>query len=170
MTSRIVALLCIAFVSGFSISGAEPPWVVRFDGTGPVKIGMSLSQLNRVLHENFAVPEDKDDQPCFYVKPASRAGITFMIEDGHISRVDVDDRSLPTAAGIRVGDSEVQAKRVYGSKLKVTPHAYTAPEGHYLTVHSNDGRYGIRFESEKGKIERFYAGTSEAISYIEGCQ
>jgi hypothetical protein len=28
---------------------------------------------------------------------------------------------------------------------------------------------GIRFETEKGKITLFYAGTKTAIQYVEGC-
>jgi len=53
--------------------------------------------------------------------------------------------------------------------MKVTGHQYI-DTGHYLTVRSADGRYGIRFETDKGKIIEYYAGTYEAIQYVEGCQ
>lgn len=91
-----------------------------------------------------------------------------MIENGHLVRVDVDKAGVATDEGVQVGDSEERAKQVYGSRLKVEPHHYT--DGHYLTVRSQSGGYGIRFETEKGKIETFYAGTFEAIQYVEGCQ
>jgi hypothetical protein len=160
---------CILFAM-VSVCSATHEWVVRFDGTGPVKIGMSLSEMNAALHESFTMPEDKDEQACFYVEHAKRPGVAFMIQEGHVMRVDVDGSGIATAEGIKIGDSESQAFKVYGNKLKVEPHHYTAPEGHYLTVLSSNERYGIRFETDEGKIVRFYAGRRQAIALVEGCQ
>jgi hypothetical protein len=39
---------------------------------------------------------------------------------------------------------------------------------HYLTIRSDDRHYGVRFETDQGKITMFYAGTYEAIQYVEG--
>jgi len=91
-----------------------------------------------------------------------------MILEGRLARIDVETASVSTAASIKIGDSEAQALRVYGSKMKVEPHKYT--EGHYLTVRSSTGTYGIRFETDAGKITTFYAGSYEAIQYVEGCE
>jgi len=51
----------------------------------------------------------------------------------------------------------------------VEPHKYI-DDGHYLTIRSADRKYGIRFETEKGKITGFYAGLYSAIQYVEGCE
>jgi len=141
---------------------------VRQDGVGPVKIDMKLSDLNTLLHEKFSMPENKDDQGCFYLNPTKHPHIAFMMEDGRLVRVDVDGPGVLTAQGIQVGDFEARALQVYGSGMKVQPQKYT--EGHYLTVRSSSGRFGIRFETDKGKIQAFYAGRFEAIQYVEGCQ
>lgn len=93
-----------------------------------------------------------------------------MILDGRVARVDVDDKTTQTAEGIRNGDSETHALQVYGKRLKIAPSAYAGREAHYLTVNSPNGKYGIRFETDSGKIIRYYAGTAEAIQYIEGCE
>lgn len=93
-----------------------------------------------------------------------------MIENGSLSRVDVYSPGIATAEGVQVGDSEEHARRVYGSKLKTEPHAYNPEEGHHLTVRSTDGRFGIRFETEKGRIQSFYAGRYKSVQYIEGCE
>jgi hypothetical protein len=162
-------MLAVVTVAIISISLADDGWVIREDGVGPVKVGMNLSQLNMVLHEKFSMPASKDDQGCFYVEPTKPSQITFMIEDGLLSRIDVVKAGISTAEGIHVGDSEAHALQVYGPRLKVEPHAYTGPDGHYLTIRSSDGRYGIRFETEKGKIQIFYAGRFDAVRYIEGC-
>jgi len=89
-----------------------------------------------------------------------------MIENRRLVRLDVDKSGVATTEGVQVGDSEERVKQVYGPRFKVEPHHYT--DGHYLTLRS--GEYGIRFETDQGKVSTFYAGTFEAIQYIEGCQ
>lgn len=163
--SRTLAVVVVLV----AVSLAADPWIVRPDGIGPVKVGMSLAQLNAALSERFSMPKEKEDQGCFFVGSEGHPP-SFMIEDGRVVRVDVDAPGIFTAEGIQVGDTEAQAQKVYGSRLKVGAAAYTGPEGHYLTVHAAGGRYGIRFETEDGKISTFYAGTFKAIQYIEGCQ
>jgi len=170
MITRRLGLLAVVAIVSISTSLASDVWVVREDGVGPVKIGMTLPQLNTVLHEKFSMPDNKDEQGCFYVDPAKHAHILFMIVRGRLARIDVDGAGVPTAEGIQVGDSEKRARQVYGPRMKVAPHAYTGPEGHYLTIRSSNGQYGIRFETEEGKIKAFYAGRFEAIQYIEGCE
>ena len=170
MISRALTGLFVLGVLTTSTSMAGEGWIVRQNGVGPVKIGMSLGQLNAVLHEKFAPPTSKDEQACFYVDTAKQRQILFMIVDGRLARVDVSKAGLGTAEGIQVGDSEERARQVYGSRLEVKPHAYTGPQGHYLTLRSTDGRYGIRFVTDEGKITMFYAGRFDAIQYIEGCE
>ena len=164
---RLLVALVVTSANAVAASGT---WVLRADGIGPVKIGMSLSQMNAVLNETFSKPERKDDQGCFYVDATYHPHIHFMIENGRLVRVDIDGKGISTAKGIRVGDSEIRVLQVYDHSLKVEPNAYTGPEGHYLTMRSKSGRYGIRFETENGKVEMFYAGRFDAIQYIEGCE
>src|ERR1019366_3923608 len=167
MFMRRLGLIALLIIATIGTSRAGDGWVVREDGVGPVKVGMRLSQLNTVLHEKFSMPDNKEDQGCFYVNPAKHAHIAFMIENGRLVRIDVDGAGVATGEGIQVGDSEKRDRQVYGARLKIEPHAYTGPEGHYLTIRSGSGRYGIRFETDKGKIETFYAGRFDAIQYIE---
>jgi hypothetical protein len=160
-------LITIVVTSG--PSAGQDRWVIAFNGVGPVKIGMSLSELNTSLHERFTMPTEKDEQGCFYVSSAKHPHISFMIEDRHVVRVDVDGAGIPTTQGVQVRDSEEHALHVYGPKLNVSESQYDSG-GHYLTIRSEDGRNGIRFETEKGKIQTYYAGRFEAIQYVEGCQ
>jgi hypothetical protein len=164
--SAIGVLLCSCLI-GSSLAGDS--WIVREDGVGPVKVGMSLSRLNVNLHEKFEFPKDKEDQGCFYVNPGKHPQISLMIENGRLVRIDVRRPGVLASEGLQVGDSEVKARKVYGSKMKVTGHKYI-DTGHYLTVGSDDHHYGIRFETDQGRITMFYAGIYEAIQYVEGCQ
>ncbi len=127
---------------------------------------MTLAQLTATLHQKL-VESESGSENCFYIHASNHPHLAFMIEDGKVSRVDVDAPGVTTSAGVQVGDSEARAKRMYGPELKVTEHKYI-DTGHYLTMRSADGRYGVRFETDKGKITGFYAGTYEAIQYVEG--
>lgn len=167
--SRGLVLWAVAAIVATSGISANDSWAVREDGAGPIKIGMSLSQLNTVLKEKFTMLASKDEQACFYETP-KEPDVPFMIIKGRLARIDVQSPNVPTSTGIRVGDSEAHVLKVYGQQLKVEPHAYTAPEGHYLTKKSSHGRYGIRFETDGKKITMFYAGRFDAIQYIEGCE
>jgi hypothetical protein len=169
MNRRLFILFATLALAGANVLRADDVWVVREDGVGPAKVGMTLSQLNTALGEKFVMPWRKDDQTCFFVKPAKHPHFAFMIENGRFSRVDVDAPGISTSEGIHIGNSEAQARRVYGARMKVEPHAYIEG-GHYLTVRSADGRFGTRFETSNGKIISFYAGRFESIQYIEHCE
>lgn len=166
MISRISKILLLA--AGFSCNlQAQEPWVVRYEGLGPVRIGMSKARLTALLHEKLKEADDGSDS-CYYLESSKHPDLRFMMVDNKLARIDVEKRGVTASTGLRVGDTEKQTFSAYGSDLKVEPHKYI-DDGHYLTSRSKSGRYGIRFESEKGKIIAFYAGTFEAIQYVEGC-
>jgi hypothetical protein len=70
ISGKLVAFGVMAVLS-IGSSFASDGWIVRQNGVGPAKIGMSLSQLNTTLHEKFAIPENEEDQGRFYVKPTT---------------------------------------------------------------------------------------------------
>jgi hypothetical protein len=167
---KLTRLLAFLIMASIMPSFAKSVWKVRYDGIGPVRIGMTLPELNTVLHEEFSLPDDKEDHGCFYVKSSTHPHVAFMIENDLLARIDVDTAGIATQKGIGVGDSDAHARQVYGTSLKVGPHQYTGPEGRYLTLRSGSGLYGMRFETYNGRIETFYAGSWKAIQYVEGCQ
>lgn len=168
MLPRTLTVLVILVLAS-AFSRADDGWMIREDGVGPAKIGMTLSQLKAALHERLVEDEPSGSEGCWYVKPAKHPNVSFMILDGRFVRADVDARGIPTIKGIQVGDPESVARRTYGPKVAVEPHQYI-DDGHYLTIRSSDGKYGVRFETEKGKITSFYAGLFSAIQYVEGCE
>jgi hypothetical protein len=91
-----------------------------------------------------------------------------MFFDGVLARVDVDRPGPRTTAGITVGDPESAVLRAYGDRVTRERHAYVE-SGWYLRVLAPDGRHGITFEIDAGKVISFYAGALPAIQWIEGC-
>jgi len=147
---------CLLFVVLCTSAVAERPrqsdarlagWVLRFDGIGAVRVGMTLGQVNAALGEKFSVPTEEDEKTCFYVEPQRHPDTGIMMLEGRVARVEVfaPEEGLHgtmTAAGIRIGDSEARVK------------------------------YGLRFEtdeSDERKVTSYYAGTFRAIEFVEGC-
>lgn len=89
MSSRTRALFGILATVVATNMLATDAWTLHLDGIGPIKIGMTLPQLSTALHETFKLPENSEDQGCFYVKP-TRHHLSLMIEDKHLVRIDVD--------------------------------------------------------------------------------
>lgn len=168
MFRRVLTTLVLLAVASTPFA-ADGDWVIREDGVGPAKIGMTLTQLRTALHDRLIEDGDSGSDNCWYAKPAKHPHISFMILDGRFVRADVVVRGVPTMDGVQVGDSESDVRRRYGPMMKVEPHQYI-DDGHYLTLQSTDRKYGIRFETEKGKITSFYAGRFSAIQYVEGCE
>ncbi len=71
------------------------------------------------------MPTEKDEQGCFYVSSARHKRVFFMIEEGRVSRIDVDTRGVSNDKGLQVGDSERQVLDRYGRALKVSQNPYS---------------------------------------------
>ena len=98
--TNIFALLLSFFLLFFATQvRAADTWIVREDGAGPVKIGMTLAQLSAVLHQELG-PDEKDEHSCFYIDAHRHGHVGFMIIDGKVARVDVGAPGVKTSTGI----------------------------------------------------------------------
>ncbi len=179
-----------AIVSEASLPAA-PDSQVTVNGWGPVRIGMTLEELNAAVGEKLDPKEDAgfEEYQCTFLFPKTAPeGLSLMYSHGQVARIDVDKPGVATYGGVQVGDTASKAREVFGAALNAQPHFYTGLPAEYLTVWTVGGPQpdwngppsaeeiaalnaarGVRFEtSEKGVIERFYAG-SGAIEMVEGC-
>lgn len=168
--SKIIAAIVLVVVSGTVLAAGSDR--VGFSSLGKARIGLGEADLARAIGTPLihADPE-AEEEGCYYASARGLPrGVGLMILDGRLARIDVFEPRVKTISGAEVGTSELDLKRLYGARLIRDPHAYTGPEGHYLTLHSSTGRYSLRFETDGNTVTGYYAGTAEAIQYIEGCQ
>jgi hypothetical protein len=149
------------------------PWMVTPRGVGPVRVGMLASEASAALRKPLVMPNEATaGGHCTYATwQGAPAGVTLMIENGRVERVDVDSATIPTAAGVRVGDSEESVRSAYAERVTTTPHKYD-PSGHNLTVtpaSTADSMFRIVFETNGQRVMRFRAGRLPAVQYVEGC-
>lgn len=149
---------------------AAQPWVVDFNGVGPLHFGMTFEQVNARLGHRLkrTPPGQLATKGCEQIAlgDIDRKGIALMFVDDVFRRVDVA-RDARTAAGIAVGDP---VSRVYAAYAKVAsgPRPYEEDELS-LTVSSPDGKHALRFETKKGAIAIFFAGDPGPVQWMEGC-
>jgi hypothetical protein len=87
-----------------------------------------------------------------------------------VVRFDVESPGIRTVEGAGVGDLEADVVKLYGAGIEVSPHKYTGPEGHYLTVTPpGDTLHQIIFETDGQKVVHMRAGSRPAVEYVEGC-
>jgi hypothetical protein len=92
-----------------------------------------------------------------------------MIIGDRVVRIELKRAStLHTLSGARIGSSEADLRRWYGTRLDKQPHKYD-PQGHTFTYRSADGSQGLRFETSGGKVTAIQSGPWEHLHYVEGC-
>jgi hypothetical protein len=150
---------------------AEVPRV-RFGSLGDLHIGMSERQVAATAKAPLVhLDPVGEEEGCFYgTDRGLPKGASLMFVDGRLARIDISEPGVQTWSGAEVGMLEARVKHLYGASLRQEPHAYVGPEGHYLTLVSSDRTLGLRFETDGTRVTSYYAGTREAIQYIEGCQ
>lgn len=144
---------------------------LSFDGLGPVRIGMTTSQIQVAVGSPLASDEADSEPGCYYLQPKAN-GIAFMMLNDRLGRIDVYKGLWRTFSGIGIGATETQVHRVHGNALVVEPHHYTGPVGKYLIVRPQQARYRgleLLYETDGKFVTTFRAGTEEAVTLVEGC-
>jgi hypothetical protein len=145
--------------------------VVDLRGIGAVRVGMSVRQAERIVGQKLKVVSDgQAGSTCSYASIPNQSGIDFMVIDRQIARIDIRNPKVKTVSGAKMGDSEQRIARLYGARLKVSPHTYT--KGHYLTVvpqDASDRNYRLVFETDGKKVTTYRVGKLPEVEYVEGC-
>jgi len=151
-------------------------WTVDEFGIGGLRAGMTVPEAARMVGGSFAASASgAEGSSCTYaVWREAPSGVTVMIVDGLVARVDVTRNStVATSKGARIGDSEARILELYKGRTAVTPHKYV--EGaHYITVTppaaaGEDRDYRLVFETDGKRVTRYRGGKQPAVEYVEGC-
>jgi hypothetical protein len=146
-------------------ASAEPP----LDELAGVKVGMTIKDLRAA---GLDVSKDNGPDPsnaCGYARIASLNDLFFMLDGDTVVRIEVATPGHPTLGGVEVGMSEADAVQRLGDKVKVQPHPYTGPTGHYLVVHSDGAPLGLIAETDGKKVLSYRIGRWTYVQWKEGC-
>lgn len=93
-------------------------------------------------------------------------GVSFLVENDSVGRVDVMSPGPVTADGFGVGDTAEAIRARYGAALEEGPNKYE-PEITELTISQGAGK--ILFEIQDGKVRAWRAGVPPLVDYVERC-
>lgn len=145
----------------------SPPFTTA--GWGPVRVGMPVAEVSAALSGAFRLAEGfKVTDGCQYWFAPPVTDIRFMVEEGRVVRIETRHSRYATVSGVRVGDTEVSARRVYAGRAVIKPHKYSTT-GHYLVVSTQDGRRAVVVETDDGRVVQIRTGQQPAVEYVEGC-
>lgn len=108
-----------------------------------------------------------DPNRCYELFAAEPVqGVSFMIENQKVGRVDFLTGGAKTADGFGVGSTAVEIKARFGAAAQDLPNKYE-PEVTDLTV--TQGAAKFVFEIQDGKVRGWRAGVAPTVDYTEHC-
>lgn len=154
-------------------TGRDTVWRVSFDALGPIRTGSPLAAFRAAVGAPPRSGSAPGSEGCEYVgipESALTGDVRFMVVNDTVVRVDVDSASVTTIWGDRVGDAEAAVLARHRGGIRVEPHKYTGPEGHYLIVDpSADTLHRLIFETDGRRVTRYRAGLRPYVDWVEGC-
>jgi hypothetical protein len=156
-------------VKSDTIKSDAAAWTVSFNGLGPIQVGDPRS----AVAARFGLGPAGTPGACEIVRIRDNAravGVAVMIVRDSVARVDVDSSLVATQWGDRVGDAETAVLARHAGQVRVEPHKYTGPTGHYLIVSAaGDTLHRLVFETDGQRITRYRAGRRPEVDWVEGC-
>jgi len=147
------------------------PWdaPLTLHGIGTLRIGTPVAALRAMGATEERYPDKEVD--CAYWHTPRWPGLAMMVSGGRVVRIETEDARYRTASGARVGMAEAEIRRLYGPAMRVEPHPYTGPEGHYLVYRARGEPYGMIVETnyENGRAGSIRVGLWRSVQLIEGC-
>ena len=126
--------------------------VLRMDGVGPVKVGMTVAQAQKALGEKIALDPTLDASCNVGQAKKMFPSLSFMTVGGVIARIDTTDPAVRTPEGAHVGSTEQEIRKLYGSRVQTNNHQYVEG-GHYMDVHSGGG-LGMVLETDGNAVTK----------------
>lgn len=162
--SACVWVMVLLLQPSFSLAS---DFLLTMNSYGPVKIGMEASDAYTRLRALMPVNEPQAASGCTYYYASD--GLSFMLDDDRVVRIETSLNQVITPSGVRVGDSLSKLKNTFGDRLDGQPNHYQGPESRTIKLFSKDRSLAMRFEVVKNRIVEIYSGYEHAIHYVEGC-
>jgi hypothetical protein len=136
-------------------------------GIGEVTWGMTVDEA-QLAAGTALVRQDGGTETCWVVVPAEAPeGISFLVNEGEVERVDIAAAGIETPSGAGVGMTEAALQELFPDRLT----AADTPNGRSFTFVPNDpGEAELRiiFETDGSTVTSYRAGRTPMVE-AAGC-
>lgn len=163
-------LLILFFAFNFHASGQNPNYILSLEGIGPLKLGMTLADLEKLLQTKITLKViDVDSVVLVETIKTKYKGINVEIDliklqgDPSVDGIRTSSPLVKTMAGIGIGSTKLQIINAYenyhvdarpefedGDKLQKSKIKST------VTIKEDTEGYAIMFNLVNNKVVSFY--------------
>lgn len=152
----------------------EDQWKLSIYGVGPIQVGMSIAAAERAAEITLAGELDPEiSETCYYVTPVGDlSGLSFMVIDGQIARIEVTSPSrITTLSGARIGSSVEALQDLWPERLQEADDLVIDGDAvAFVPRDEADQEYRVVFELDAdGLVTTMRSGLLPAVGFVEGC-
>jgi hypothetical protein len=140
-------------------------------GYGALRLGMTRGQAERAIGAHVSINDIASDDAwvCANGFITTMPHVDLLLEGLRIKVISIGG-GRATADGVRIGTSEAQLRRIFGTRAVFTwrPYAGGAPGAHNIIVKTGRNREFL-FQTGGGRVETISIGDLPAVEYWEGC-
>ncbi len=149
---------------------------VSIRSIGPVRIGMTVSEAEDASGLTLVgEPDPTISENCYFVAPDGTPGyegVSFIVVDDRIGRVDIDPPStITTRSGAGIGSTEQELRDLFPGQIEDA--AEFIVDGRavmFVPQDEVDEDYRVIFElDEQSTVARFRSGVLPPVGFGEGC-
>ncbi|MBV8976468.1 MAG: hypothetical protein JOZ13_03735 [Alphaproteobacteria bacterium] len=169
MIERSSAVLAVLISAHTAAHAARP--VLTPDGIGPIRIGMTLQQVQKAVGGTINLHDDaSDDQNvCAETDVPGWPNVSLLLENLRVTVISIG-KPYRTRDGVGIGWTEPVLKQIFGSHAVFGPRPYFEddPHAHNVIVKVSKNREFL-FQTKDSKIESISLGELPSVEYWEGC-
>ncbi len=143
---------------------------LRIDGIGPIDVGMTVAEARAAAGTGLSL--EKEPYCDVLTAPGGPAGVDLILTSpatGRIELIVVDEPSVATVSGIRVGSTEAQVLATYPGRIRTVNSSLPV---HRLIYTAADPALADRvlvFVVDDGRVATMYAGLCNQAEADEIC-
>ena len=137
-------------------------------GLGEVTFGMTVAQAQAAAGTDLINCAPTSD--CYRVTPAQGPeGISFLVTDNTIERVDIVAGPLTTRSGIGIGSTEDEIINLFGDRIETQVNDDSSVDLIFVPRDDSDAEFRVIFTVRDGAVETFRSGRIPQVTVQNPC-
>ena len=138
-------------------------------GFGAVTFGLTVAGAQQAAGTAMIALGAESD--CYrVVAHRGPEGVTFLVHEGTIERVDVDSGPVTTRSGVGIGTAESTITDLFGDKIQSQPRPDGSTDLIFVPVDPGDRNYRVVFNVVDGAVRSFKSGKIPVVLTDTGCE